>query len=79
VDQKDKEKIVASGQMEGIASELFHFKKIQEGKVKVVVWQVIEGNIKVVAPNEHDCPPQRCLKDVEGISMLWEEENLLIY
>jgi hypothetical protein len=71
---KDKKKVAASGQVEGIAIELFHFKKIQEGVVKEAIWRVIERNIGLFAPNEDDCPPYRCLKDVEGTSMLWEEE-----
>jgi hypothetical protein len=57
VDPKDKKKVVANGQVEIIVGELFHFKKIQKGVVKVVMWQVIEGNIGLFGPNEDDCSP----------------------
>jgi hypothetical protein len=76
---KDRKKVVASGQVEGVVGELFHFKKIQEGAQKVVVWQVTNGNVELVSPNEDDCLAHRCLKDVEGTTKLWEEENLLIF
>ncbi len=76
---KDRKKVVASTQVEGVVGELFHFKKIQEGVLKMAMWQVTNGNLELVSPNEDDCLPQRCLKDVEGTTTLWEEENLLIF
>jgi hypothetical protein len=57
MDLKDKKKVVASGQVERIVGELFHFNKIQKDVVKVVMWHVIEGNIGLFVPSEHDCPP----------------------
>jgi len=38
VDPKDRKKVVASEQVEGVVGELFHFKKIQEDVLKVAVW-----------------------------------------
>jgi hypothetical protein len=40
---------------------------------------VVDGNIRLFAPNEDNCPPQRILKDVEGTFVLWEEENLFLF
>jgi hypothetical protein len=36
-DPKDKKKVIASGEMQGVRGNLFHFKKIDEGVCKVVV------------------------------------------
>lgn len=79
MDPWDKKKVVASGQVEGVVGELFHFKKIQESVCKVAVRWVIDGNIGLFAPNKDDYPCQRCLKDVEGTCTLWECSNLQIF
>ncbi len=73
---KDKKRVIASGAVQGVRGDLFHFKKIEEGVCKVEVWHVTNGNILLFAPNEDDCPPEKFLKDVEGTTTLWEEENL---
>ncbi len=57
VDPKDRKKVVASEQVEGVVGELFHFKKIQEDVLKVAVWWVTNGNVELFSPNEDDCPP----------------------
>jgi hypothetical protein len=55
---------------------MVHFKKIEEGLIKVVVWCVVEGDILLFESNVNDDLPQRLLKDVEGTITLWQEENL---
>jgi hypothetical protein len=55
----------------------FHFRKIDESVCKVAIFHVIDGNIKLFAPNEDDHLPQFYLRDVEGTTILWEETNLL--
>jgi hypothetical protein len=77
LDPRDKKRVVASGEVQGIEGDLFHFKKIDEGVCKVAVWHVTDGNIKLFAPNKDDCPPQFFLNDMEGTTTLWEEEKLL--
>jgi hypothetical protein len=62
--------------VQGVGSNLSHFKKIDKGVCKVAMWHVIDGNILLYAPNEDDCLPQKFLKDVEGTTTLWEEDNL---
>jgi hypothetical protein len=64
-------------EVQGIKGDLFHFKKIKEGVCKVVVWHMTDGSIELFAPNEDDYLPQFFLKDVEGTTTLWEEENFL--
>ncbi len=71
-----KRVVVGHGQVEGIGGDMVHLKKIEEGLIKVVVWCVVEGDILLFESNENDDPPQRLLKDVEGIIILWEEANL---
>jgi len=56
LDPKDKKRVVASGEVQGVEGDLFNFKKIDKGVCKVVVWHIKDGNI-LLAPNEDDCPP----------------------
>ncbi len=77
LDPKDKKKVVISGEVQGVGGDLFHFKKINEGLCKVAMWHMTNGNILLFAPNKNDCPPHKFVKDVEGTTTLWEEDNLL--
>jgi hypothetical protein len=62
--------------MEGVACDINHFKKIEVGICMVTMWHIMDGNIKLFEINEDDDPPHRFLKDAEGTTILWEEENL---
>jgi hypothetical protein len=54
LDPRDKKRIVASGEVQGIEGDLFHFKQIDKGLCKVAVWHVTNGNIELFAPNKDD-------------------------
>lgn len=57
-DQKNNERIVAHGMVEGMEGELFHFKQIDKGMYKVRVSEVFDGLIELYwVTNENDYPP----------------------
>ncbi len=76
MDPNDKKQVVGHGQVEGVASDINHFKRIEVSIWKVTIWHVMNGNIKLFEVNENDDPPHKLFKDVEGTTFLWEEANL---
>ncbi len=68
--------MVGRGEMFRIKDDMIDFEEIEITTYKVVVWQVIDSNIELFAPNHNDDPPHLTLKDLEGTNTLWEEEHL---
>jgi hypothetical protein len=76
LDPNNKKRIVGHGQVEGVAGDINHFKKIEVSICEVIMWCVMDCNIKLFEVNEDDDSPHSFLKDVEGTTILWEEANL---
>ncbi len=76
LDLHNFEQMVESNEVIGIKGDMFHFQEIETSIYKVLVWQVVDDNIELLALNHNNDPPHLTLKNVEGTSTLWEEEHL---